>query len=62
MLVRYEILSLGHTSRWLWRHDWVMALPTALMTALLGMGPDLFPVMPKLKDWRKMGQADEFAL
>ena len=53
-LVRYETLALGNTSRWLWRHDWTMTLPTALVTALLRMRLDVFPVMQKLKDWRKM--------
>ena len=53
-LVRYETLALGNTRRWVWRHDWTMTLPAPLATALLRMRLDVFLVMQKLKDWRKM--------
>ena len=53
-LFRYETLSLGNTTRWVWRHDWTMTLPTPLVTGMLRMRLDVFPVTHKLKDWWKM--------
>ena len=58
-LVRYETLPPGNTTRWLWRHDWMMTFPTPLVTALLRMRLNVFSVTHKLKDWRKMDSGRE---